>query len=151
MSEEWYKNRDYSWWKKFRKQTKTLLKLWSLPGQKATFKRDNNARRVAVSWCSSKPWTIEPNITCSACMLCSAAHVILENQLTVACLTLVRIPLRTTVDTYLRYQDMTCVWGDFLKHLVVDFHLTCCLTNLALLAFSYAQKACLRSFELHSD
>ena len=47
----------------------------------------SNARRVAVSWCSSKTWTYEHNITHGVFMLYSA-NVILDNQLTDTCLAL---------------------------------------------------------------
>ena len=42
-----------------------------------------NTRRVVVSWYSQNPWVAEHNITRSVFMLCSAAHIVLENHLTV--------------------------------------------------------------------
>ena len=41
--------------------------------------------------CSNKPWTDEHNVTRSIFMLCSAADVVFENQLTVACPVLVAL------------------------------------------------------------
>ena len=99
----------------------------------------NNARRVAVSWCSNNPWADEHKIIYSVFMLCSAARGIFENQLTVSCLVVLR--LHFTLKKYVvnvfsvanykdkklqfqlpiqRYSSLSFIWHLFGQNLVVS-------------------------------
>ena len=58
--------------------------------RKDTRHTQSQHKAVGCQLLLKKPWADEYNIACRVSMLCSAAHVILENQLTITCLAIQR-------------------------------------------------------------
>ena len=88
-----------------------------------------NVWRVAVGWCSNRPWADEHMITCSVSILCSASYDILENQLTVSWLALFLIFfVLLRFKTFQRnYEGLwNFVWfNKYTDHCVLQFRQVC--------------------------